>query len=95
MMDAVILRHHIGKRREGTLYYVVITLMGRFKGETGSRNHLQSVANEIASKLKVKWWMERLKMSCSEKDIETVLHAVTRRKTWLRLNSTRRRLLIS
>ena len=40
---------------------MVITLMGRFKGETGSINHLQSVVNKIASKLKVKWWMERLK----------------------------------
>ena len=61
MMDAAILRHHIGKRREGTLYYLVITLMGRFKDQTGSINHLQAVVNETALKLKVRRWMERFR----------------------------------
>ena len=39
---------------------MVITLMGRFKGETGSINHLQAIVNETASKLKVRWCLERL-----------------------------------
>ena len=48
-------RYHIGKVREGTLAHVVMPLMSRFKGETGSRNHLQTIVNKIASKLKVGW----------------------------------------
>ena len=39
---------------------MVIPLMGRFKGGTGSRHHLQAVVKDAASKLKVGWWMERL-----------------------------------
>ena len=35
--------------------------MGRFKDQTGSINHLQAVVNETASKLKVRWCLERLK----------------------------------
>ena len=31
MMYAAGLRHHIGKGREGPLFYVVIPLMGRYK----------------------------------------------------------------
>ena len=34
--------------------------MGRLKGYNGSRHHLQSVASETASNLKVRWWLERL-----------------------------------
>ena len=45
MMDAEGLRCCIGKGRERPLAHVVIQLMGRFKGETGSRNHLQAVLN--------------------------------------------------
>ena len=56
-MDAAGLRHHIGKGREGPLAHVLIPPMGRFKGETGSRHHLQDVVNKTASKLKVRWWM--------------------------------------
>ena len=39
MMDASLLHNHIGKGREGPLAHVVIPLVGRFKGETGSRHH--------------------------------------------------------
>ena len=60
MMGAAVLRHHIRKGREGPLAHVVIPLVGRFKGGTGSRHHLQAVVNETASKLKVEWWLERL-----------------------------------
>ena len=47
------LRHHIGKGRkgkgrEGPLDHVVIPMMGRFKGETVSRHHLQAVVNKTA-----------------------------------------------
>ena len=34
--------------------------MGRFKGENGSRHHLQSVINNTSSKLKVMWWLDKL-----------------------------------
>ena len=60
IMDAAGLRHHIGKIGEGPLAHVVINLMGIFKGETGSRHHLQAIVNETASELKVRWWLERL-----------------------------------
>ena len=60
MMNASGLWHHIGKVIEGTLDHVVITFMGRFKGETMSRHHLQAVVNEKVSKLNVRWWLERL-----------------------------------
>ena len=46
MMDSAVSRHHIGDGREGPLDHVVIPLMWRFKGETGSRNHLQAVLNK-------------------------------------------------
>ena len=39
MMDAVGLRYHIGKGREGPLSHVVIPPMGRFEGGTGSRHN--------------------------------------------------------
>ena len=48
VMDAAVLRHHIGKGREGLLYCGVITLMGRSKGETGSRHHIHDVVNKTA-----------------------------------------------
>ena len=60
MMDASGFLHHIGKVREEPLYHAVIPMMGKFKGKTGIRHHLQAVVNETASKLKVMWWIERL-----------------------------------
>ena len=59
MMYAEELRHHIGKVIKGPLAHVVIPLMGRYKGETGSIHHLQAVFNNTASKLKVRWWLYR------------------------------------
>ena len=53
-MDTAGLRHYIGEGREGPLAHVVISLMGRFKGETGIRHCLQAVVNETASKLKLR-----------------------------------------
>ena len=60
MMDAAGLRHPFGKVRDRSLGHVVIPLMGRFKGKTGSRHNLQGVVNKKASKLKVRWWLESL-----------------------------------
>ena len=60
MMDVAWLRHQSRKFREGPLACVVIPLMGRFKGDTGSRHHIQAVVNEIYSKLKVRWCLDRL-----------------------------------
>ena len=60
MGGAAVLQHHIGKGSGGPLSHVVITVMGRFKVETGIRHHLQSVVDETASKLKFRCWMERL-----------------------------------
>ena len=57
MMDAAVLRNHIGKGREGPLSHVVIPLMGRLKVETGIRHHLQAVVKKTSSKVKVKWWL--------------------------------------
>ena len=54
IMDASVLRNHIGKGREGNLAYVVIPLICRFKGDTGRRHHLNDVVNDTASKLKVR-----------------------------------------
>ena len=60
MMDALGFLNHIGKVREGPLSHAVIPMMVKFKGKTGIRHHLQTVVNETASKLKVRWWIERL-----------------------------------
>ena len=46
MMDSAVSCHHIGGVREGPLDHVVIPLMWRFMGETGSRKHLQAVLNK-------------------------------------------------
>ena len=54
IMDASVLRNHIGKGREGPLSHALITIMGRFKGETGRRHHLQAVVNDKASNLKAR-----------------------------------------
>ena len=50
MMDAAGLWHQIGKLREGILAHVVISMMGRSKGETVSRHHLHAVINRKSTK---------------------------------------------
>ena len=60
MMDAEGLWNHIGKLREVTLAHVVIPLIGIFRGDKGSRHHLQAVVKDTASKLKFILWLERL-----------------------------------
>ena len=57
MMDATGLQHHIRKGMDVPLTHVVIPLLGNFKGETGSNNHLQVFVNETEYKLKVMWWL--------------------------------------
>ena len=44
----------MGKEREGTLAHMVIPLMGRFKGDTGSRHHIQIFFKNTASKFNVR-----------------------------------------
>ena len=39
---------------------VHIAPIGKFKGETGIREHLIAVASESMSGLKTRWWMEKL-----------------------------------
>ena len=60
MMDESGLRHHIGKGRLGLMAIMVIPLLVILKGGAGIRNDLQAISNGTASKLKVRWWMERL-----------------------------------
>ena len=57
MMNAAGLRYHIGKGKEGPLDHLVIPIMGRLKGGTGTRHQLQAIVNKKASNLKVGWWM--------------------------------------
>ena len=59
-MDAGWLKKHVGKVMEVTLAHVVIPLMGRYKGGTGSRHHQQAVVDRKSKKLNVGWWMESL-----------------------------------
>jgi hypothetical protein len=40
--------------------YVIVPLMGRFKGETGERNVLRPLVNITKSGIKVRRWIERL-----------------------------------
>jgi hypothetical protein len=42
------------------LPYVTISLLGKFKGETGVDHHLITVANETTSGLHPRWWIEKL-----------------------------------
>lgn len=40
--------------------YVIIPLMGRFKGETGERNILRALVNTTKSGIQVHWWISEL-----------------------------------
>ena len=47
-MDTSGMQHHINKVRKVTLAHELITLLGRFIVETGSRNYLQTVVNKTS-----------------------------------------------
>jgi len=52
----------VKRRDNGRKYnmgHVVVPLMGRFKNETGERNLVLVLANEINSGLKVRKWIDR------------------------------------
>ena len=42
------------------LPHVVVSLLGRVKGETGEDTHLIGVANVTKSGIKIRWWIEQL-----------------------------------
>ena len=74
MLDLMGLKNHIELGRNGIMPedplnpgtdlfnapHVHIALIGKFKGETGIREHLIAVASESMSGLKTRWWLEKL-----------------------------------
>ena len=40
--------------------HVIVTLIGEFKGELGTKNHLIALASETSSGIKLRWWLEQL-----------------------------------
>ncbi len=43
-----------------TAPYIMFTLLGKFKGENGIRQHMICVANTTLSGIETRWWVERL-----------------------------------
>ena len=74
MLDLAGLRHYIKVGKNGVMPdkplepgtdlfnapHVLIPLIGKFKGETGVREHLVAVASESRSGLQTRWWLEKL-----------------------------------
>jgi hypothetical protein len=56
------LRKHIDVGRDDVVNgsHVVVPLIGKFKGEMGTRMHVIPLANETSSGVKIRWWLERL-----------------------------------
>ena len=62
--------------------HIMLTLLGRFKGETGERWHLMPIADETRTKMPVRKWFTRLLYSIVE---------IEKRKTgWLFTTNNRR-----
>lgn len=73
-MDLAGMLAHIELGRQGTLPpdpmkvgqdlsdapYVMFTLLGKFKGENGVRQHMICVASHTVSGIETRWWIERL-----------------------------------
>jgi hypothetical protein len=73
-MDLAGMRAHISLGKDGTLPaeplrvgqdlsdapYVFLTLLGKFKGENGIRQHMICVSNVTTSGIETRWWIERL-----------------------------------
>ena len=51
-------------RKKGRSDYVVILLLGRFKGETDERYHITPLAAVTASGIQLKFWVELLRALC-------------------------------
>ena len=74
MLDLGGIRKHLPRGRDGVLPekpmktgvdlanapHVHLALVGKFKGETGVREHLVAVASTTISGIEVRWWLERL-----------------------------------
>jgi hypothetical protein len=60
LVDLHGLRKYLFNQDEPEQDFVIIPLLGRFKGETGDRYHLTPLASETSSGLKVKEWVKRL-----------------------------------
>ena len=74
LLDLAGLREHIGLGRDGILPpdpmragvgltaapHVVVTLLGQFKGELGTRKHQIALASVTMSGIELRWWMEQL-----------------------------------
>ena len=74
MMKLSTLQIHIHMGREGTTPvepmkagidlakapYVIITLLGEFKGELGFKYHPMSLASTTSSGIELRWWIEKL-----------------------------------
>ena len=54
------------KTQRNSTPYIMLTLLGRFKGETGERWHLMPLADETRTKLPVRKWFTRLLYSIFE-----------------------------
>ncbi len=40
--------------------HIIVTLIGEFKGELGTKHHLIALASETSSGIKLRWWIEQL-----------------------------------
>ncbi len=40
--------------------YIIVTLIGEFKGDLGTRHHLIALASQTKSGIEVRWWLEEL-----------------------------------
>lgn len=74
MLDLAGIRRHIRQGKEGILPrdplkegtdlfgapFVTLCLLGRFKGENGTREHMLAVASTSRSGIAVRWWIEKL-----------------------------------
>jgi hypothetical protein len=40
--------------------HIIVTLIGEFKGELGTKHHLIALASETLSGIKLRWWLEEL-----------------------------------
>jgi len=40
--------------------HIIVTLIGQFKGELGTRHHLIALGSETSSGIKLRWWLEEL-----------------------------------
>lgn len=73
-MDLAGMRAHVNLGKEGVLPadpltigqdlsgapYILFTLLGKFKGENGIRQHMICVASTTMSGIEVRWWIEKL-----------------------------------